>query len=78
MDSCCVDKSSSAELSKAIDSIFAWYERARVCYAYLSDVPSEVLYPGKTKQAFCESEWFKRGWKHAHVYIYLERKMIFC
>lgn len=38
VDTCCIDKSSSAELSEAINSMFNWYKRAKVCYAYLSDV----------------------------------------
>lgn len=37
IDTCCIDKSSSAELSEAINSMFAWYEGAAVCYAWLSD-----------------------------------------
>lgn len=38
VDTCCIDKSSSAELSEAINSMFAWYEESEVCYAYLADV----------------------------------------
>lgn len=38
VDTCCIDKSSSAELSEAINSMFNWYKRAQVCYAYLADV----------------------------------------
>ncbi|KAF2971524.1 hypothetical protein GQX73_g2053 [Xylaria multiplex] len=37
IDTCCIDKSSSAELSEAINSMFAWYRNAAVCYAWLSD-----------------------------------------
>ena len=37
-DTCCIDKSSSAELSEAINSMFKWYKSAEVCYAYLFDV----------------------------------------
>jgi heterokaryon incompatibility protein (HET) len=37
IDSCCIDKSSSAELSEAINSMFQWYSRPRVCYVFLSD-----------------------------------------
>ncbi|OBT69679.1 hypothetical protein VE03_00990 [Pseudogymnoascus sp. 23342-1-I1] len=61
IDTFCIDKSSSAELSEAINSMWAWYERAEVCYAYLSDVP-----PGTSiyddDSAFCKSRWFTRGW----------------
>ncbi|GKT90580.1 vegetative incompatibility protein HET-E-1 [Colletotrichum tofieldiae] len=38
VDSCCIDKTSSAELSEAINSMFRWYREAQICYAYLSDV----------------------------------------
>lgn len=38
IDTCCIDKTSSAELSEAINSMYAWYENAVVCYAYLEDV----------------------------------------
>lgn len=31
IDSCCIDKSSSAELSEAINSMYVWYWKARVC-----------------------------------------------
>ena len=61
MDTCCIDKSSSAELSEAINSMFSWYQRAKICYAYLADVPAgEDL---KTvDSAFSRSRWFTRGW----------------
>ncbi|KAL5365502.1 ankyrin repeat-containing domain protein [Aspergillus floccosus] len=52
-DTCCIDKTSSAELSEAINSMYRWYEEADVCYAYLADVPSVN---------FTESRWFTRGW----------------
>jgi hypothetical protein len=53
MDTCCIDKTSSAELSEAINSMYRWYQDADVCYAYLADVPSQ--------KAFVESRWFTRG-----------------
>lgn len=37
IDTCCIDKRSSAELSEAINSMFKWYQLSQVCYAYLSD-----------------------------------------
>jgi hypothetical protein len=55
IDTCCIDKSSSAELSEAINSMFAWYARAEICYVYLSDVDNERSDMGK-------SRWFSRGW----------------
>lgn len=37
IDACCIRKESSAELQEAINSMYAWYEKAAVCYAYLAD-----------------------------------------
>ncbi|OOF95043.1 hypothetical protein ASPCADRAFT_507032 [Aspergillus carbonarius ITEM 5010] len=60
IDNCCIDKSSSAELSEALNSMFAWYENASVCYAYLSDVPSNVNVNDPASE-FTRSRWFTRG-----------------
>lgn len=60
-DRCCIDKTSSAELSEAINSMFRWYERARVCYAYLSDVSGDANLRVDVRE-FVESRWFTRGW----------------
>lgn len=54
IDTCCIDKSSSAELSEAINSMYRWYSQAIACYAYLDDVSS--------MDDFDKSEWFTRGW----------------
>lgn len=42
VDTCCIDKSSSAELSESINSMFSWYWSSTVCYAYLEDVDSTL------------------------------------
>jgi hypothetical protein len=68
VDTCCIDKSNSAELSTAIISMFRWYQRAEKCYVYLVDVstPSNDIYvQGKQstwEAAFRDSRWFTRGW----------------
>ncbi|KAH8820024.1 heterokaryon incompatibility protein-domain-containing protein [Xylogone sp. PMI_703] len=61
IDTCCIDKKSSTEISEAINSMFNWYSRASICYAYLADVdkPADLSIPVKQLQ---ESRWFKRGW----------------
>ena len=61
IDTCCIDKTSSAELSEAINSMFRWYQRAVVCYAFLADVPSDED-PQMEGSAFRNSRWFTRGW----------------
>lgn len=63
IDTCCIDKSSSAELSETINSMYQWYKKAMVCYAYLSDVPpSEAQDPRDDSSSFRKSRWFTRGW----------------
>ncbi|KAI9064951.1 HET-domain-containing protein, partial [Trametes sanguinea] len=61
IDTCCIDKSSSAELSEAINSMFAWYLHCSVCLAYLNDVPAGDD-PRSHRSAFRASQWFTRGW----------------
>ncbi|KAM5542828.1 hypothetical protein V8D89_003492 [Ganoderma adspersum] len=61
IDSCCIDKTSSSELSEAINSMYQWYSRADVCYAFLADVPAEEDLRRKDSK-FRLSRWFTRGW----------------
>ena len=58
VDTCCIDKSSSAELTEAINSMFVWYKRAAVCYVYLSDLESSA----DVSTALKDCRWFRRGW----------------
>jgi hypothetical protein len=77
VDTCCIDKSSSAELSESINSMYAWYRKSRVCYVYLNDVvveddPPWVLPADEhleedernrlENSSFARSRWFTRGW----------------
>ncbi|OJT03271.1 Vegetative incompatibility protein HET-E-1 [Trametes pubescens] len=61
IDSCCIDKTSSAELSEAINSMYQWYGQAIICYAFLDDVTSEED-PSPPFSQFRDSRWFTRGW----------------
>ncbi|KAI1310360.1 HET-domain-containing protein [Xylaria venustula] len=71
VDTCCIDKSSSAELSEAINSMFRWYQRAAVCYVYLADLLHPVEVTGTLN-----CRWFTRSWtlqeliapKHVNFY----------
>lgn len=38
IDTICIDRASSAELSEAINSMYSWYKRSTECYAFLDDV----------------------------------------
>ena len=66
VDTCCVDKRSSAELSEAINSMYRWYENSKICYAYLHDVRGSSLPTASDESRYPKSngwpEWFSRGW----------------
>lgn len=67
VDTCCINKESSAELSEAINSMYQWYERAALCVAYLADVSSPPLHRLTTEEVKLQSDlphsrWFRRGW----------------
>jgi len=68
VDTCCIDKSSSAELSEAINSMFLWYHNAAKCYVYLPDVSTsgsihnDLSSQQAWKSALQNSRWFTRGW----------------
>lgn len=77
VDTCCINKESSAELSEAINSMYKWYKHSAVCYVYLQDVlvTGEQInqhippiwttaYPVNRliTANFPQSRWFTRGW----------------
>jgi hypothetical protein len=67
IDTCCIDKSNSQELQEAINSMFRWYQNAKKCYVYLSDVKCNTPDADsescrRWKPAFRKSRWFTRGW----------------
>src|SRR5215469_15825955 len=68
VDTCCIDKSSSAELQETINSMFRYYRNAARCYVYLSDVSVDSYdlngrsYQISWESAFRRSKWFRRGW----------------
>ncbi|KAF2998222.1 hypothetical protein E8E13_005402 [Curvularia kusanoi] len=58
VDTCCIDKSSSAELSEAINTMYRWYQEAEICFAYLEGA-SPDLFVSKQPHTV---RWFTRGW----------------
>jgi hypothetical protein len=78
VDTCCIDKTSSTELSEAINSMFRWYAESAVCYAYLSDVHYSTSQENEVRddeipqdnneisndldEQLAKSKWFTRGW----------------
>ncbi|KAH8588712.1 hypothetical protein B0O99DRAFT_638421 [Bisporella sp. PMI_857] len=62
VDTCCIDKTSSVELSEAINGMFRWYRNVAECFAYLRDLlqPKSGLEIDKNQLRFCC--WFQREW----------------
>ncbi|KIK28180.1 hypothetical protein PISMIDRAFT_606770 [Pisolithus microcarpus 441] len=64
IDTCCIDKRSSSELTEAINSMFRWYKNSKRCYTYLHDTTDFPTAPDTV--TFAEShgwpQWFSRGW----------------
>lgn len=56
IDTCCIDKANSSELSEAINSMFMWYRNAAVCYAFLMDIDR-----GR-QDDMLSSRWWTRAW----------------
>jgi hypothetical protein len=67
-DTCCIDKRSTVEYERAINSMFDWYRKADRCYAYLSDVHSSAARDADSgidvapTSPITRSRWFTRGW----------------
>lgn len=59
VDTCCIDKTSSAELSEAINSMYRWYADSKVCYVYLVDADASKPATHENLQ-YCR--WWTRGW----------------
>ncbi|KAH9950529.1 heterokaryon incompatibility protein-domain-containing protein [Amylocystis lapponica] len=53
-DTCCIDKTSSAELDESIRSMYQWYENAKICIVYLGN--TEHL------SGAVADPWFTRAW----------------
>ncbi|KAH6708938.1 hypothetical protein BKA61DRAFT_635211 [Leptodontidium sp. MPI-SDFR-AT-0119] len=64
VDTCCIDKSNSAELVEAINSMFRWYRMSTKCYVYLLDVSRTSVNINNLawELPFRKSKWFARGW----------------
>ncbi|GAB7340481.1 hypothetical protein MBLNU457_6905t2 [Dothideomycetes sp. NU457] len=78
IDTCCIDKQSSAELQESINSMWTIYYESAVCLAYLNDLDTwlettpvadgdeafdeAAVVGGPRDTRLGESEWFKRGW----------------
>jgi hypothetical protein len=62
VDTCCVDKRSSAELAEAINSMFNWYKLSEVCFAHLEDLDIHRGPQDDELDGLSSCRWFTRGW----------------
>jgi Heterokaryon incompatibility protein (HET) len=71
LDTCCIDRSNSVELSEAIKSMFRWFRNATKCYVILEDlsVPKAEftsLRPAQSRALGIAEDlklkWFTRAW----------------
>ncbi|KAI5378639.1 hypothetical protein J4E82_002525 [Alternaria postmessia] len=67
VDTCCIDKTSSAELQEAINSMYRWYRDAEVCIVYLGDIPKPRSGNYTTASEIARASlkgcrWARRGW----------------
>ncbi|VUC26221.1 unnamed protein product [Clonostachys rosea] len=64
VDTCCIDKTSSADLSEAINSMYRYYRDSAECLVYLADVSYHQPGASRAKklEAIGQSRWFSRGW----------------
>jgi hypothetical protein len=58
IDTICIDKRSSSELSEAINSMYRYYKQSYICYAYLEDISSGE----RAHKKIMTSRWWTRGW----------------
>jgi hypothetical protein len=68
VDTCCIDKSDTAELSDSLRSMFSWYQKAAKCYVYLADVSTKKRKAASNlgdytwEPSLRSCRWFTRGW----------------
>ena len=62
IDTCCINKESSAEETRSINSMFAWYQASTQGFVYLGDVHCNDLVSPESEDEFKQSKWFTRGW----------------
>lgn len=60
VDTCCINKRNSTELSEALNSMYRYYASSQSCYIYLSDV--KIGGDRSILDLIRESRWFRRGW----------------
>ena len=80
LDTCCIDKTSSAELQEAINSMYQWYRKSAYCIVHLGDQIRQIdlQWTRREFQSMLKrSRWLTRGWTlqeliAPHVVVFYE------
>ncbi|KAL7913116.1 hypothetical protein GGI35DRAFT_491341 [Trichoderma velutinum] len=59
VDACCIDKTNSSEINEAINSMYRWYQKAKICFAFLTDFK---IAETSIEIGLPTCRWFTRGW----------------
>lgn len=60
VDTCCIDNSSSTEVSEAINIMFRLYQDAAICFVHLQGTSMQE--ESDVTELLSQSKWFTRGW----------------
>lgn len=63
VDTCCINKESSAELSEAINSMYQWYKASGAVISFFQIfTPTHSTNNDIVEKQIMSSMWFTRGW----------------
>ncbi|ETS76756.1 hypothetical protein PFICI_12143 [Pestalotiopsis fici W106-1] len=66
VDTCCINKTDVQEFQNAINSMYRWYQNAKVCFVYMADLSTEgtrqTHQDSAWKVRFRQNRWFTRSW----------------
>ncbi|KAK7441747.1 hypothetical protein VKT23_016410 [Stygiomarasmius scandens] len=67
IDTCCIKQGNHHDVAENVTCMYAYYQNAQVCYAYIADFHTPRLhnygFSSSARDLFCwGSNWFQRGW----------------
>ncbi|KAK7440030.1 hypothetical protein VKT23_017281 [Stygiomarasmius scandens] len=65
IDTCCIRQGDHGDVAANVTSMYAYYQNAKVCYAYLGDISEEFDSSSSSRSRALRllwSRWFQRGW----------------
>lgn len=71
IDTCCIDKANLVELSEAINSMFRWYQRASICYAYYPTCMAMTKTRGSLPPSSAQAGGLEEGGLYRWPWLYI-------